>query len=170
MEPITFFVLQFLWFMLAWSLIAYYVIWPWSLRLPLHKRLSLWIAPQAFRVLGIGLLVPNLSPGMPLQFAFPTAIADSLTAVLAVLAFVGLQRGWRSARTLAWSCTLVGMSDLLIAFPHAAHTGAVAHLATQWYVPVLAGPVMVVCHIACLTTLLRSRGAAGRGGTEERTA
>jgi hypothetical protein len=160
MEPITFFVLQFLWFLFAWSLIAYTLIWPWSPRLPIHERLSLWIAPEAFRVLGIGLLVPQLSPGMPLQFALPTAVADSLTAVLAVLALIGLHRDWRLARTLAWACTLVGMGDLLVAFPHAAHTGAVTHLAAQWYVPVFAGPIMVVCHVACLITLIRSRGSA----------
>jgi hypothetical protein len=44
-----------------------------------------------------------------------------------------------------------------VAFPHAARTGAIGHLATQWYVPVFAGPVMVVSHVACIVTLLQSR-------------
>ena len=45
---------------------------------------------------------------MPAGFAVPTAAADSLTAVLAASAFLGLQRGWGVARGLAWACTLVG--------------------------------------------------------------
>jgi hypothetical protein len=111
-----------------------------------------------FRVLGVGLLVPNLSPGMPASFAIPTASADVLTAVLAAAAFIGLRRRWGAARGLAWACTLVGTLDILVAFPHAASTGAIAHLATQWYVPVFAGPPLVICHVACFILLARGRG------------
>jgi hypothetical protein len=163
MQPIAFFVFQFLWFTLAWALIAAYVVWPWSKTLALHQRLSLWVAPEMFRVLGLGLLVPNLSPEMPLSFALPTAIADTVTSLLAVLAFIALQRSWQAARLLVWLCTIVGVSDLLVAFPHAASTGAIAHLHTQWYVPVFAGPVMVVAHAACIATLLGSRRPGPRG-------
>jgi len=113
-----------------------------------------------FRVLGLGLLVPNLSPGMPSEFAFSTATGDSLTAVLAALAFIGLRRGWRQARVLTWACTGVGTLDLLIAFPHAAATGAISHMAAQWYVPVFAGPPLVICHVACFMLLVRGRGSS----------
>jgi hypothetical protein len=156
-EPIALFVLQFVWFLLAWSLIARFALWPWSASLQPDARLSAWIAPEMFRVLGVGLLVPNLSPGMPAGFAASTAAADSLTALLAASAFVGLRRGWPAARGLAWACTLVGGIDLLVAFPHAASTGAISHLAAQWYVPVFAGPPLVVCHVACLVLLVRGR-------------
>jgi hypothetical protein len=158
MEPIALFVFQLLWFLLAWSLLAIFLLWPWSATLSPDARLSAWIAPEMFRVLGVGLLVPNLSPGMPAGFALPTAIADSSTALLAASAFVGLQRGWRAARSLAWACTMVGSLDLLVAFPHAASTGAISHLAAQWYVPVFAGPPLVVCHVACFILLVRGRG------------
>jgi hypothetical protein len=157
MEPIAFFVLQFLWFLFAWSLITRFVLWPWSAALSPDARLSVWIAPEMFRVLGVGLLVPNLSPGMPAEFAVPTAIADSLTAVLAAAAFVGLRRGWAAARGLAWTCTVVGSIDILVAFPHAASIGAISHLAAQWYVPVFAGPPLVICHVVCWILLLRGR-------------
>ena len=90
MEPLVIFVLQFLWFLFAWSLIAYFVLWPWSARLSPEARLSVWVAPEMFRVLGVGLLVPNLSPGMPMEFAASTAAGDSLTALLAASAFIGL--------------------------------------------------------------------------------
>jgi len=158
-EPLAVFVLQFLWFLLAGSLIAWFVLWPRSAELEPDARLSVWIAPEMFRVLGVGLLVSNLSPGMPSEFAVPTAAADSLTAALAASAFVALRRGWQPARGLAWACTIVGSLDLLIAFPHAASTEAIAHLATQWYVPVFAGPPLVICHVACFILLSRGRGA-----------
>jgi hypothetical protein len=115
-----------------------------------------------FRVLGLGLLVPNLSPGMPRGFAFATAAGDSLTAVLALLAFAGLRLGWPRARALVWACTVVGALDLLVAFPHAIHSQVMPHLAAQWYVPVFAGPIMIVSHVACLAELLRGSGAGDR--------
>jgi hypothetical protein len=107
------------------------------------------------RLVGLGLLVQNLSPGMPTEFAASTAIGDSLTALLAALAFTGLRRGWRSGRSLAWACSIVGSLDILIAFPHAARTGAISHMAAQWYVPVFAGPPLVICHVVCFVLLFR---------------
>jgi len=156
-EPIVLFVFQFGWFLFAWSLIVCFVVWPWSSQLPPDARLSVWVAPEMFRVLGVGLLVPNLSPGMPTGFAVSTATGDFLTSVLAALAFTGLRQGWTAARGLAWACTIVGSLDLLIAFPHAAATGAISHMAAQWYVPVFAGPVLVICHAACFVLLVRGR-------------
>jgi hypothetical protein len=162
MEPFAVFVLQFSWFLFAWSLLAYFVVWPWSARLPPDERLSLWIAPEMFRVLGVGLLVPNLAPGMPSEFAFSTAAGDTATAVLAASAFLGLRRRRALGRRLAWACTLVGSADLLIAFPHAAATGAISHMAAQWYVPVFAGPPLVICHVACFILLIRVHPLEGR--------
>jgi hypothetical protein len=159
-EPLAVFVVQFLWFLLAWSLVTYFVLWPWSASLSPDARLSVFVAPEMFRVLGLGLLVPNLSPGMPAEFAISTATGDSLTALLAASAFLGLRLGWRTARVLAWACTLVGSLDLLIAFPHAASVGAIANMAAQWYVPVFAGPPLVICHAVCFFLLFRSRGTA----------
>lgn len=157
MNPLHVFIAQLFWFVLVWSAIARFVVWPWSLSLASEARLALFVAPQMFRVLGLGLLVPNLAPGISREFASATALGDSLTAGLALCAFVGLRRGWRNAVPLTWACTAVGIADLLIAFPHAASTGAISHLAAQWYVPVFAGPVMVVSHAVCLAALLRNR-------------
>jgi hypothetical protein len=157
MDPRLLFVLQLSWFVLVWSVIARLVVWPWSLRLAPDERLALWVAPQMFRVLGVGLLVPNVSPGMPAEFAVATAIGDGVTASLALLAFVGVRRGAPSGRALAWACMIVGAADLLFAFPHAIRAGAIAHLAAQWYVPVFAGPVMIVSHVAGIATLVGTR-------------
>ncbi len=128
MEPLAAFVTQFLWFLVVWSVVAYLVVWPWSLRLSADQRLAFWVAPQMFRAFGLGLLVPNLSPGISQEFAIPTAAVDFLTAILALLAFVALLRGWRLARLLTWACTLIGLGDLLIAFSIAPFLGVTDHL------------------------------------------
>ena len=72
-----------------------------------------------------------------------------------------LQFWWfLSARLLARACNAVGTLDLLFAFPHAAATGAISHMAAQWYVPVFAGPPLVICHVACIILLVRGRGSS----------
>ncbi len=84
---------------------------------------------------------------------------DCFTAILALLAFVGLHRGWQlAAQHLTWACTLIGLSDLLIAFSIAPFIGVTDHLTAQWYVPAFIGPFMIVAHVACLTALLKKEG------------
>ena len=56
---------------------------------------------------------------------------------------------------IAHAMELSGLLDLLIAFPHAASTGAISHMAAQWYVPVFAGPPLVISHVACIVLLVR---------------
>ena len=159
MSPTAVFVLQLVWFAVAWAALARFVVWPWSMRLAPHRAVAVWIAPQMFRVLGLGLLVPNLSPGMPSSFSVPTAVGDSLTALLALIAFVALQRERRSGYLFAWACTAVGVADGLHALSLAARLGVAEHLAGQWYVPALGVPLMGVAHVACVLALLRR----GRG-------
>ena len=113
MGPAPVFVLQMAWFLVAWAVIARLVVWPWSQRLGIEASVAVWVAPQMFRVLGLGLLVPSLSPGMPSAFAVPTAIGDSVTAVLALSAFVALMQRRAPGFALAWACTMVGSADLL---------------------------------------------------------
>ena len=151
------FLLQFFWFLLAWAAVARLVIAPRLRHLDVETRLSIWIAPLAFRVLGVGLLVANLSPDMPRSFALPTAIGDSATAVLAVLALLALHRRSSSALALAWICNVVGSLDLLVALPHAASIDAAQYLRGQWYVPALVLPLMIVAHVAVFKTLLEAR-------------
>ena len=157
MSPSIVFVLQVVWFTVAWGVLVRLVIWPWSQGLAPNQSVAVWVAPQMFRVLGLGLLVPNLSPGMPPEFAIATAAGDALTAVLAVAAFVALQRDRRSGYALAWACTVVGSADGIHAVVQAARLGVADHLAAQWYVPALGVPLMGISHVACLVALLRSR-------------
>ena len=151
------FVLQLLWFTIAWTTIARLVVWPWSQRLPAHQFVALWIAPQMFRVLGLGLLVPNLAPGMPMEFAAPTAIGDSATALLALCAFVLLQKNHSLGRPAAWAASVVGITDGLHALSMAARLGVAENRTAQWYVPALGIPLMAAAHVGCIAALLATR-------------
>jgi hypothetical protein len=153
---VAIFVAQFWWFFACWAVIARFAIEPWSRRRSVEEQLAMWVAPEMFRVLGLGLLQPTISPGMPHEFAIATALGDSITAVLAMAAFVTLRLGHRAGRKLAWLATVVGLCDLVFAFAHANHTGAMPHLHAQYFVPVFAGPIMLLAHLRCLRTLLRS--------------
>lgn len=156
-DPVPLFAAQFLWFLCAWTVIAIVLVIPRLRRMAPTEALAITIAPQLFRVLGVGLLVPALAPGMPWSFALPTALGDAATAILAIFAMFALHNRWPSARTAAWTCNLVGAADLLLALPHAAAVRASAHLAAQWYVPVLVVPLMIVSHTLSVRELLRRR-------------
>ncbi|MFO0631218.1 MAG: hypothetical protein U0168_00045 [Nannocystaceae bacterium] len=157
------FVLQLAWFTVVFAVLARRVVWPWSARLSPHHRAALWIAPQMSRALGLGLMVPHLAPGMPEAMAVPTAIGDSLTATLALAAFVALHGGHRLGPLLGWVCMIVGIVDGVHALSTAARLQVATNLAGQWYVPAVNVPLMAVCHVAgvvALRRMPRDRGGA----------
>ena len=151
------FVLQLVWFTVVFAVVARLVVWPWSQRLRPAHAVALWIGPQMSRVLGLGLLVDNLAPGMPMEFAIPTAIGDSTTAVLALFAFVSLRKEHRIGFVIAWACTIVGVADGLHAMVTAARLQVAGNLAAQWYVPAVNIPLMAICHVAGIFALLAAR-------------
>lgn len=157
MGTLPLFLTQFTWFLVVWALLAKFVAWPRLQGLTTVARLKFWIAPQMFRALGLGLLVPQLSPGLSSSFAVPVAFVDFFTAVLAVFAFIGLHRSLRTAMPLTWACSIIGLGDLLIAFSIAPFIGVSDHLAAQWFIPAVVGPLVIVAHVGCLLVLLQSR-------------
>ena len=158
MEPIPAFVAQFVWFLAVWTTIALVVVEPRLRSRDPDEILMTWLVPQLFRVLGVGLLVQNLAPDLPFDFALQTAVGDTVTAVLALAAIVALHRRSAAGPALAWACTLVGSGDLVLALTHAARIGAARHLTAQWYVPALVVPLAIVSHAMALSLLLRRRG------------
>jgi hypothetical protein len=157
MNPLPIFVLQFVWFLAAWTVIATQLVAPRLAATTTERALAVWLTPQLFRVLGSGLLVPILAPDMPRGFALPTALGDTLTAVLALAAIVALDRRRQSARALVWTCNVVGSCDVAIALAHAAHIEAARYLAAQWYVAAVLVPLVIVSHAMVFRTLVAGR-------------
>ncbi len=157
MNSVHVFAIQFVWFLVVWTVLARLLVIPFVQRLDISDQFSIWLLPQLFRVLGMGLLVENLAPDLPDSFALPTAIGDSVTAVFALLSIIALQNKWNSARPLVWVCNLIGTVDLAIALPHAVVTKAPIYLTAQWYVPAVVVPLLIVSHVMIWRTFFRDR-------------
>jgi hypothetical protein len=155
MNSVYLFVIQFVWFLVVWTTIAKLFVSPFVQRSEINDQLSIWLMPQLFRVLGVGLLVQNLAPDLPYSFALPTALGDFITSILAFISILALQKKWPSARSLVLVCNVIGSLDLAIALPHAAVIKAPNYLAAQWYVPAAILPLMIVSHVLIWRTFFR---------------
>jgi hypothetical protein len=157
MNSVYVFVIQFVWFLIVWTTIAKLFVSPFVQRFEINDKLSIWLLPQLFRVLGVGLLVQNLAPDLSYSFALPTAIGDSITSILALISIIALHTEWPSARSFVWVCNVIGSLDLVIALPHAAVIKAPNYLTAQWYVPAAILPLMIVSHVMVWRLLFRYR-------------
>ena len=155
MNPVPLFAIQFFWFLLVWIVIANFFVAPRMRGRDVHDVLTVWVAPHLFRVLGVGLLVPNLSPGLPTHFALSTAIGDSVTAILALGSLVALRKRWSKAILLVWGFNVFGSCDLAIAFVQSIQVQAAQYLHAQWFVPAVGVPLMMVTHGMVFVTLVR---------------
>ena len=155
MEPAQVFGAQFFGSLVLWWIVVSLWIGPAVRDWSDTDRLALWTTPLVLRYLGLGLLVPQLAPGLDADFSRNTAIGDAATSVLAVVAVVGLRRGFAPARAFAFAAHLVGSIDLCIALPHAVLVGAATHLHGQWFVPAVIVPLMIHAHVMGWRTLLR---------------
>ena len=71
---------------------------------------------HSLRHLGLMFLTRGATyPGLPPQFAYPAALGDLLSAVLAFLAIFLVTRNSAGARPFVWVFNVVGTIDLLVA-------------------------------------------------------
>jgi hypothetical protein len=157
MNSVYLFAIQFVWFLVVWTTIAELFVSPFVRRFEFNDKLSIWLLPQLFRILGVGLLVQNLAPDLPYSFALPTAVGDAITSILALVSIIALQKKWGSSGSLVLICNVIGSLDLAIALPHAAAIMAPNYLTAQWYVPAAILPLMIVSHVMIWRTLFRYR-------------
>ena len=160
-ELLPLFVLQVVLSFAAWGAIGAWLVAPYVLTLPKQRALFVLLIPQLFRHIGITLLVPGVvASEMPRSFAVPTAIGDTATQVLTLVALACLYRGWRHAVPLVWIVNTFGMGDLILNVERAAQTGAIDYLQSAWVVPTFVVPLMVVSHVLVFWVLLRHRSDA----------
>ena len=119
MDVEAIFGLQFLLSVVAWGLIASFLLSPWLAKLPQREAL-LWLSvPHAFRHVGLVFLVPGVvDQPLPPDFANPAAYGDLATGVLALVAMVALRAQWSVALGLVWLFNVVGTVDLANALRH----------------------------------------------------
>ncbi len=96
-------------------------------------------------------------PGLPLQFAYPAAFGDLITAILALIAIPFVLRGSGFARTAVWVFNVFGTIDLLDAIILATIYNAPIAMGPAYWIPAFWVPLLLVTHYITFVVLLSRR-------------
>jgi hypothetical protein len=113
------------------------------------------------RHLGLMFLAPGATyDAIPAQFAYPAALGDLLTAVLAVAAIVPVAKDAPGARPLVWIFNVVGTLDLVAAITLATIYDAAPFMGPAYWIPAFWVPALLVTHYLTFVILRTDRVAA----------
>jgi hypothetical protein len=111
---------------------------------------------HSLRELGLMFLTRGATyPGLPLQFAYPAALGDLLTAALALAALYLVSRNSTSARSLVWVFNIFGTIDLLVAITLATVYDAPSFMGPAYWIPAFWVPALLVTHYVTFLILVR---------------
>lgn len=111
---------------------------------------------HSFRHLGLMFLSSGATyPGMPLQFAYPAAFGDLLTAVLALVAIPAVIKNLPIGRPLTWIFNIVGTLDLILAIALGTIYKAQFYMGAAYWIPAFWVPALLVTHYICFVVLMR---------------
>ncbi|HCE69404.1 MAG TPA: hypothetical protein DER40_18455 [Geobacter sp.] len=117
---------------------------------------------HSLRHLGLMFLTPGaVYPGMPSQFAYPAALGDFITALLAFSAISPVMNDSPSGRPLLWLFNVVGMLDLVMAITLATLYKAPVYMGASYWIPAFWVPALLVTHYIVFVMLLRHRRRPG---------
>ncbi len=156
MEASHLLALQFTLSLLAYAALAFWYVRPWLQAKPQATALAILVFPQTFRFVGVTLLVPGVvAPGLPSEFARPTAIGDIVTTVLAWVSLIALRTRWRLAVPVVWLFNLVGLGDLLLNLGRGIRLEVASQLGAAWFGPAFIVPGMLVIHVLIFVFLVQ---------------
>ena len=113
---------------------------------------------HSLRHLGLMFLAPGaVHPGMPPQFAYPAALGDLLTALLAFISIPAVLEGGRSGRTLVWIFNVFGTLDLAMAITLATIYQAPLSMGAAYWIPAFWVPGLLVTHYVTFIILMKHR-------------
>src|SRR6266481_644454 len=113
---------------------------------------------HSMRHLGLMFLTRGATfPGMPLQFAYPAAFGDLITAVLAFAAIPFVLRSSGFAKPAVWVFNIFGTIDLLVAIILATIYNAPVAMGPSYSIPAFWVPLLLVTHYVTFLVLLRRR-------------
>jgi len=102
---------------------------------------------HSLRHLGLMFLTRGATyPGLPPQFAYPAALGDLLTAILAFVAIFPVSRNSTYARPLVWVFNVVGSIDLLDAITLATIYNAPGFMGPAYWIPAFWVPALIITH------------------------
>ena len=112
---------------------------------------------HSLRHLGLMFLTRGaVYPGMPPQFAYPAALGDLFTALLAFASIPAVLKDWNAGRRLVWAFNIVGTLDLVVAIALATIYGAPVSMGPAYWIPAFWVPGLLVTHYVTFILLLRS--------------
>src|SRR5258708_25332964 len=157
MEPIVLFGIQFTMSLVAYVLIAFWYVVPRLSKLPRELALAplLWV--HAFRIVGGTILAPGaVDAAVPMEFRTTVGYGDLLTAVLALVALVGLRARISAATPLVWLCVIVGLVDTVNAIIQSMRFSVFSYaLGVNWVIVTLYVPALLVSSLLILMQLLK---------------
>ncbi len=95
--------------------------------------------------------------GMPTQFAFPAAIGDFITALLALFALYAIRQDNPFKLTAMWVFNVVGTLDLAYAISMGALHNIGPYMGASYWIPSFWVPIFLVTHYIVFKKLLLSR-------------
>jgi hypothetical protein len=111
---------------------------------------------HSLRHLGLMFLMRGATyPGMPTQFAYPAAIGDFITALLAFAAIPAVARNLRLGQSLVWIFNVFGTIDLITAITLATIYNAPIYMGAAYWIPAFWVPALLVTHYITFIVLTR---------------
>jgi hypothetical protein len=111
---------------------------------------------HSLRHLGLMFLTRGaIYPGLPLQFAYPAALGDLVSAVLAFAAIPLMSWNPPQARPLVWVFNIFGTLDLFAAITLATIFGAPVFMGPAYWIPAFWVPLLLVTHYITFLVLRR---------------
>lgn len=155
-------VVQFIFALTAYSLVAKWWVYPALKELPLRAALPPLLLIHLVRPVSLWLLSPGaiVAPTIPPAFATGTAVGDLISAGLALTAVLLIRADAPLAVPVTWLFNVVGMFDVLRNCAIGVATQAPAHMGAMAFVPAYGVPVIIVTHCLLFALLLKHRRAA----------
>lgn len=114
---------------------------------------------HSLRHLGLMFLTQGaVYPGMPAQFAYPAAIGDFITSLLAFMTISPVINDSPSSRPLLWIFNVVGMLDLAMAITLATLYKAPVYMGAAYWIPAFWVPALLVTHYIVIVMLVKRPG------------
>ena len=115
---------------------------------------------HSLRHLGLMFLAEGATyPGMPPQFAYPAAIGDLVTAVLAFISIIAVAENREGSRFSVWLFNVTGSVDLLLAITLATIYDVPPFMGAAYWIPAFWVPALLVSHYVVFVVLLAGRRA-----------
>lgn len=150
--------------LLACGLIGWWYVWPNVRSLSPRDALIPLMLPHCFRYVGLTFLVNGVThvPIDP-RFSDPTAYGDLLTCVLALISIVSLRANASLAIPFVWATNVVGLADLINAFPVGLKLLSPGDFGAVIFIVVVFVPILLVSHFMMIAKLLRKVPQSARG-------